>query len=127
MRRRNRRRNDPVQQQTRPHAVVPHAGVAKQRGAVRRVDVRSRRAAEIRALRAAVDFDVASALLESNALLFEQRAVGIVGGREMRVDRGELEIRALEQLRKRAPQVVEPETEPVHAGVDLQVIRQRSP
>ena len=47
---------------------------------------------------------------------------GIVGGREVRVDGVELEVRAREQLRQRAAQVVEAEPEPVHAGVDLQVI-----
>ena len=66
---------------------------------------------------------VATAPLEAHALLIEDRAVGIVGRREVRVHRVELEIPS----RPGAPativsQVVEPETEAIHPGVDLQVI-----
>ncbi len=60
--------------------------------------------------------------VEADALLSKQRRLWILGGREMRVNRGELEIRAREQLRQRALQVVEPKSEAVHARVDFQVI-----
>ena len=63
--------------------------------------------------------------LESRALRLEQLVSGLVGGAEMRVHRVEREVRAGEQLRQRPPQVVVPEPEAVHAGVDLEVIAQR--
>ena len=68
--------------------------------------------------------DLLQRAIESDALLVEQRAAGIVGGREVRVDGRELEVLAFDQLRQRAAQVVEPESEPVHAGIDLQVVPQ---
>ena len=70
--------------------------------------------------------DVAQRALEARALLVEQRVLGLVGGREVRVDGVELEVRAGQQLRQRAAQVVVAEAEPVHAGVDLQVVAERA-
>ena len=63
-------------------------------------------------------------LLESLALRLKERRVGIVGRREMRVDRDDLEIAAGDQLGQRELEVVVPQPEPVHAGVDLQVARE---
>ena len=121
-RRRQRRRHDAVEQQAGPDAVEPDARVAQQRGAVRRVAIERARLTSV-ALAAQL-VDLRQRAIESHALLVEQRAAGIVGGREVRVDGLELEVLAREQLRQRAAQVVEPESEPVHAGVDLQVVAQ---
>ena len=63
--------------------------------------------------------------IEPRALLFEERRLRIVGGREVRVDGVEPQVSAAEHLRHRPPQVVVPEAEPVHAGIDLQVAAQR--
>ena len=66
--------------------------------------------------------NLAARRVEADALLVEQRRLRIVSGREVRVDGLEVEVLAGEQLRQRPPEVVEAEAEPVHAGVDLQVI-----
>ncbi len=65
--------------------------------------------------------------LEPQALLLHQRMVGHVGRGEVRVDADELQVRARQQLRERARQVVVPQAQPVHSGVDLQVILQTRP
>ncbi len=131
------------------HAVVPHAGIAQHGGAVGGVDVRralgtcgtawrgnksfNRRARRVRRERvfsailacSAVDvFHVNQRLLEAEALLVEQRRLRIVGGGEVRVHRRELEVGTGQQLRQRSAHVVEAEAQPVHPGVDLQVISQ---
>ena len=66
--------------------------------------------------------DVVQCALESSALFMKQRRVRIVGGGEMRIDGIERQVRTGEQLGQRAGEIVEPEPEPVHAGVDFQVI-----
>ena len=63
-------------------------------------------------------------LLESLALRLKQRGVGIVGRREMRVDRDDFEIAAGDQLGQRELEVVVAQPEAVHAGVDLQMTAQ---
>ena len=63
--------------------------------------------------------------IEARALFAEERRLGIVGGGEVGVNRLELEVRAREQTGQRPLEVVEAETETVHAGIDLQVIPQR--
>ena len=114
-RRRERRRHDAVEQQARAardrtrranRAAAPRCSP---RADSRRTAAERRRVAPARARIA-------------RRCSLEQRRLGIVGGREVRVDRIELEVLAGQQLRQRPPQVVEPEAEPVHAGVDLQVI-----
>ena len=61
--------------------------------------------------------------VEPRALFVQPRRLRLVGGREVRVDRLESQMRAREHGRQRPPQVVVPEPEPVHAGVDLQMTR----
>ena len=68
--------------------------------------------------------DLFQRAFETGPLFAEEGRSRIVRGGEMRVDRRELEIGARQQRRQRSPQVVEPESEPVHAGVDFQVIPQ---
>ena len=63
--------------------------------------------------------------LEPAPLFVEQRRLGLVGGAEVRVHGVEPQVRAGEQLRQRARQVVVTEAEPVEAGVDLEVIGER--
>ena len=70
---------------------------------------------------------IAQRALEARSLFVEERRLGIVGGREVRVDGGEVEVLAREQRRQRAPQVVEAEPETVHPGVDLEVILHAPP
>ena len=65
--------------------------------------------------------------LEPLVLLGHQRVLGNVGCREVRVHRRELEVRAGEQLADHAGQVVMAKAEPVHAGVDLQVVSHAQP
>jgi hypothetical protein len=130
-RRRERRRNDAVQHQAGTHAVAPDARIAQQRRAVRRVHVRralrargSTRRTERGPIRSAKLVDLGQRALEPDALLVEERVGRIVGRREMRVDGRELEVRAGHQLGQRSLQVVEPEPEAVHPGIDLQVVPQ---
>ena len=66
-------------------------------------------------------------LLESHALFVEQRQIRIVRRGEVRVDRLEPEVGAAQHLRQRAAQVVVAKPEPVHAGIDLQVIADGRP
>src|SRR5690349_1478572 len=66
--------------------------------------------------------DVLQRPREAHALIVEHRRIRYIGGREMRIHGVELEVRAREQFWKRSLQVVEPKAEPVHAGVDLEVI-----
>ena len=101
-----------VQQQAGPHGVQPGSPVAQQRGAVGGVtppdgetDLRQRRCRR----------------LEPPLLLLEQRRRGLLGGGEVCVDGVEGKIATGEHGGQRRPQVVVPETEPVHAGIDLQV------
>jgi hypothetical protein len=65
-------------------------------------------------------------LLELQPLLLEERMLRLVGRREMRVDRLELEIGASEQLGNGPLQVLMAEPEAVHSRVDLQVIAEAS-
>ena len=88
-----------MQQQARPDEVVPDARVAEQRRAVGGVPVLRPRTQSVQRL---------ARLLEFRTLLFEQRVLGLVGGREVRVDRFELEVRAAEQIGKRPLQVLVP-------------------
>src|SRR4051812_20012776 len=67
-------------------------------------------------------FDVSDCALEPKPLNVEERRLGIVRSGEVRVHSVELEIRARQQLRQRALQIVVPEPEPVHPRIDLQVI-----
>ena len=60
--------------------------------------------------------------VEPLALVAERGVVGIVRGREMGVHRLDLQVAARGELRQRAIEVVGPESEPVHAGVDLQAV-----
>ena len=53
--------------------------------------------------------------------------LGVVGGREVRVHGGEVEVLAREQPGQRAPHVVEAEPEAVHPGVNLEVIPDAPP
>ena len=66
-------------------------------------------------------------LLETLALCLKQRVVGIVRGGKVRVHGRDVEIAARQQLRQRALEVVEAQAEAVHAGIDLQMTRQRRP
>ncbi len=108
-----RRRHHAVEQEAGAHEVVPDAGIAQQRRAVGGV-------AELRARAERVERRARR--VERHALLIEQRVLGLVGGREVGVDAFELEVRAREQVRQRPRQVLVPEPEAMHAGVDLQVI-----
>ena len=115
-RRRQRRRHHAVQQQTRPHAD------------------RTRRASRAETPRCCTRGDSvgrppsaatsASARSKRDRCSRKVRRLRVVGGGEMRVHGVELEVRARQQLRQRSPQVVVPETQAVHARVDLEVIAQ---
>ena len=63
--------------------------------------------------------------VESQPLLGERRVVGCIRGREVRVDSVDGEVRAGRDFRERAIEVVVPESETVHAGVDLQMATER--
>jgi len=102
-----------VEQESRPHAIEPHARIAHHRGAVGGVPE-----ARPRAQRLQIGEDPIEAL----ALLVEERRCGVVRGREVGEDGVEIEILAAEQIGQGTPQVVEAKPEPVHARVDLQVI-----
>ena len=58
-------------------------------------------------------------------LLGKELVLGIVGGREVGVDGVDDDVGARRDLRQRVLEVVVAETEPVHAGVDLEVAAQR--
>jgi hypothetical protein len=98
-------------------SVDAHARIAKERRTVRGVNVRL--AAPIGP---AELLDRAQRVLEPRALLAKERRARIVGRREMRVDGFELEVLAREQLGQRAAQVVVAKTEPIHPGVDFQMV-----
>ena len=68
--------------------------------------------------------DFVSRALESDPLLGEQRRFRVVSGGEVRVDRVEVQIPTGEQAGQCPFQVVEAKPEPVHAGVDFEVIPQ---
>ena len=61
---------------------------------------------------------------EPRALHLEQWVAGLVGGSKMRVHGVEREIGAGQERRQRPLQVVVAEAEPVHAGINLEVIAQ---
>src|SRR5204863_5108337 len=66
--------------------------------------------------------DRAQRLLEPRALFGEERRTRIVRRGEVRVDGVHREVRAGEELGKRAAKIVVAKPEPVHAGVDLQMV-----
>ena len=62
--------------------------------------------------------------VEARPLLGEERVIGIVGGRKVRIDRIDFEVRAAGHFGQRSIDVVVPEPEPVHPGVDLEMTPQ---
>ncbi len=64
--------------------------------------------------------------VEAHPLLLEQRRVGHVGRCEVGVHGVKVQVLTGEQVRQGGAKVVEPESEPVHAGVDLQVVGERA-
>ena len=118
-RRGERRRHDAVQQQARAHGVEPHARVAQQRRAVggvpvrtaaRRSDATIPRARSKRRRCSSNSGDSGSSAVAKCVYTASSSRFGL-----------------REQLGQRAPQVVVAEPEPVHPGIDLQVVRQARP
>ena len=60
-------------------------------------------------------------------LLAESGVLGIVRGREVRVDRIDPQMAAGRDLGQRPIDVVVPEAEAIHAGVDLEMAAERHP
>jgi hypothetical protein len=111
-----RRRDQAIEQQARPDAVVPDARIAEQRGTVARVSI-PWPPAERR--------NILERVFEPCPLLREQRRSGIVRRGEVRVYRVEFEPLAGQQLRQGTTQVVVAKPQSVHAGIDLEVIANR--
>ena len=117
-RRRERRRRNTVEQQARTHGIEPDAGVAEQGGAVGGVPADAGNADAV---------ERSQRVCEGRALRVHERVLGVFRGREVRVDAVEPQVRTDQQLAQGSSQVVMPEAEPVHAGVDLQVVADPRP
>ena len=63
-------------------------------------------------------------VIEADPLLGKRRMVGRVSGRKVRIHRIDGKVRAGRNLGQRAIEVVVPEAESIHAGIDLQVAPQ---
>ena len=122
------------------HQVVPDARIAEERRTVGSMNLRTGRDGRSRTRgawfcacrsrtpgarpcgRRRQRFDVDERALEPRVLLVKERRLRIVCRGKVRIHRIEIEIRTGEQLGQRARKIVEPEPEPVHPGVDFEVI-----
>src|SRR5687767_11146077 len=106
-------RDDPMQQETGADKVVPHARITQKSRAVCGVTVLGPCAKRV---------ERSPGGIEVHALRLKQLMFGLIGGREVRVHRFELEVRTRQELRQCPLHVLVAEAEAMHAGVDLEVV-----